>query len=95
VFCESTETWPTCEASRSLRSSRHPDRCRSSLEGHLLAVQGGVSIDLARMNKIVSLHPKDLRHVQAGVTRNQLNTEIATPDSSFPIDRARTRASAA
>jgi len=59
----------------------------SSLEGHLLAVQGGVSIDLARMNKIVALHPEDLTvTVQAGVTRNQLNNEIRHTGLFFPID---------
>ena len=32
----------------------------SSLEGHLLAVQGGISIDLGRMNKVLSINPEDL-----------------------------------
>jgi D-lactate dehydrogenase (cytochrome) len=59
----------------------------SSLEGHLLAVQGGVSIDLSRMNKIVAVHPEDLTvTVQAGVTRTQLNREIKDTGLFFPID---------
>ena len=59
----------------------------SSLEGHLLAVQGGVSIDLARMNRLVSINPEDLTvTVQAGVTRNQLNREIKDKGLFFPID---------
>jgi D-lactate dehydrogenase (cytochrome) len=59
----------------------------SSLEGHLLAVQGGVSIDLTRMNGIVSVRPEDLTvTVQAGVTRMQLNTEIRHAGLFFPID---------
>ncbi len=59
----------------------------SSLEGHLLAVQGGVSIDLSRMNAIVSVQPQDLTvTVQAGVTRNQLNDEIRHSGLFFPID---------
>ena len=59
----------------------------SSLEGHLLAVQGGVSIDLSRMNRIVAVHPEDLTAtVQAGVTRTQLNREIRDTGLFFPID---------
>ncbi|HLV29319.1 MAG TPA: FAD-linked oxidase C-terminal domain-containing protein [Burkholderiaceae bacterium] len=59
----------------------------SSLEGHLLAVQGGVSLDLSRMNQIVSLHPEDFTvTVQAGVTRKQLNDEIRDTGLFFPID---------
>jgi D-lactate dehydrogenase (cytochrome) len=59
----------------------------SSLEGHLLAVQGGVSLDLNRMNKIVEVHGDDLTvTVQAGVTRKQLNDEIRHTGLFFPID---------
>ena len=88
VFCESTED----VADVVKLADRHavpviPFGVGSSLEGHLLAVQGGVSIDLARMNKIVALHPEDLTvTVQAGVTRNQLNNEIRHTGLFFPID---------
>jgi len=59
----------------------------SSLEGHLLAVQGGISIDLSRMTAIVALHAEDLTvTVQAGVTREQLNREIRDTGLFFPID---------
>ena len=59
----------------------------SSLEGHLLAVQGGVSIDLSRMNKLIAIQPEDLTvTVQAGVTRTQLNNEIRHTGLFFPID---------
>lgn len=59
----------------------------SSLEGHLLAVQGGISIDLGRMNKVLSINPEDLTvTVQAGVTRKQLNDEIKSTGLFFPID---------
>ena len=45
----------------------------SSLEGHLLAVQGGISIDLTRMNKVLSINAEDLTvTVQPGVTRTQV-----------------------
>ena len=59
----------------------------SSLEGHLLAVQGGVSIDLSRMNKVLAIHAEDLTvTVQPGVTRKQLNEEIKSTGLFFPID---------
>ncbi|MFZ9286254.1 MAG: FAD-binding oxidoreductase, partial [Burkholderiaceae bacterium] len=59
----------------------------SSLEGHLLAVQGGISIDLGRMNKLLAINPEDLTvTVQAGVTRKQLNEEIKSTGLFFPID---------
>src|SRR3954468_12965415 len=59
----------------------------SSLEGHLLAVQGGISIDVARMNKVLAINPEDLTvTVQPGVTRKQLNEEIKSTGLFFPID---------
>lgn len=59
----------------------------SSLEGHLLAVQGGISLDLTRMNKVLSVNAEDLTvTVQAGVTRKQLNDEIKSTSLFFPID---------
>ncbi|HEX7437132.1 MAG TPA: FAD-linked oxidase C-terminal domain-containing protein [Caldimonas sp.] len=88
VFCESTED----VAAVVKLADRYavpviPFGVGSSLEGHLLAVQGGVSIDLNRMNRILALHPEDLTvTVQAGVTRNQLNDEIRHTGLFFPID---------
>jgi D-lactate dehydrogenase (cytochrome) len=59
----------------------------SSLEGHLLAVQGGISIDLSRMNRVVRVNAEDLTvTVEAGVTREQLNREIKDSGLFFPID---------
>jgi D-lactate dehydrogenase (cytochrome) len=59
----------------------------SSLEGHLLAVQGGISVDVSRMNKVLSVNPEDLTvTVQPGVTRKQLNEEIKSTGLFFPID---------
>lgn len=59
----------------------------SSLEGHLLAVQGGISIDLGRMNRVLSVNAEDLTvTVQPGVTRKQLNDEIKSTGLFFPID---------
>ena len=59
----------------------------SSLEGHLLAVQGGISIDVSRMNKVLAVNAEDLTvTVQPGVTRKALNDEIKSTGLFFPID---------
>jgi D-lactate dehydrogenase (cytochrome) len=59
----------------------------SSLEGHLLAVQGGLSLDLSQMNRLLSVNADDLTAtVQAGVTRKQLNEELKSSGLFFPID---------
>ena len=59
----------------------------SSLEGHLLAVQGGLSLDLSRMNRILEINAEDLTvTVQPGVTRTRLNEELRHAGLFFPID---------
>ncbi len=59
----------------------------SSLEGHLLAVQGGISIDVSRMNQVLSINAEDLTvTVQCGVTRKQLNEAVRSTGLFFPID---------
>lgn len=59
----------------------------SSLEGHLLAVQGGISIDVSRMNQVLSINAEDLTvTVQPGVTRKQLNEAVKSTALFFPID---------
>jgi len=64
-----------------------PYAAGSSLEGHLLAVQGGISIDLNRMNRVLSIHAEDLTvTVQPGITRKQLNDAVKDTGLFFPID---------
>jgi D-lactate dehydrogenase (cytochrome) len=88
VFAESTED---VAAAVALASQYEvpviPFGVGSSLEGHLLAVQGGISIDVSRMNRVLRLNPEDLTvTVQPGVTRRQLNDEIRHTGLFFPID---------
>ncbi|AOW11606.1 2-hydroxy-acid oxidase [Hydrogenophaga crassostreae] len=88
VFAESTQDVADAVA----LAARHkapviPFGVGSSLEGHLLAIQGGISIDLGRMNQIVSINAEDLTvTVQPGVTRKALNDAVKSEGLFFPID---------
>ena len=88
VFAESTADVAAAVALASEHSVPViPFGVGSSLEGHLLAVQGGISIDVSRMNKVLSINAEDLTvTVQAGVTRKQVNEEVKSTGLFFPID---------
>jgi D-lactate dehydrogenase (cytochrome) len=59
----------------------------TSLEGHVVAVAGGITLDMTRMNKIVEIRPMDLDvTVQPGVTRQTLNNELQKHGLFFPVD---------
>jgi D-lactate dehydrogenase (cytochrome) len=59
----------------------------TSLEGHVLALQGGICIDLGRMDQVVAVNERDLDvTVQAGVTREALNAHLRDTGLFFPID---------
>jgi len=59
----------------------------SSVEGHLLAVQGGVCVDFTQMNKVLEIHAEDLTvTVEAGLTRNHLNEALAKTGFFFSVD---------
>jgi len=59
----------------------------SSLEGHVNAINGGVSIDLTRMTKVLRLSPEDLDiTVEAGLTRLKLDAHLKNTGLMFPID---------
>lgn len=59
----------------------------TSLEGHVNAPGGGISVDTSRMNRILAVNPEDLDcTVEAGVTRIDLNTHLRDTGLFFPID---------
>ncbi|WP_454746277.1 FAD-binding oxidoreductase [Ciceribacter selenitireducens] len=59
----------------------------SSLEGHINAPSGGISVDFTRMNKVLSVNAEDLDcTVEPGITREELNTYLRDTGLFFPID---------
>src|SRR5438477_10715776 len=59
----------------------------TSLEGHVNAIHGGITIDLREMNQIVRISVDDLDvTVEAGVTRLQLNKALNNTGLMFPVD---------
>lgn len=59
----------------------------SSLEAHVNAVHGGVSIDLTRMTKVLRLSPDDMDvTVEAGLTHRKLNDHLKNTGLLFMVD---------
>ena len=88
VFARSTEeVRDVVNICRRHRVPMIPFGVGTSLEGHVLATRGGVSIDLSQMNQVLAVHEEDLDAVvQAGVTRKQLNEHIKHTGLFFPVD---------
>jgi len=88
AFIETTE-----EASRLLALCHQhnvpvtPFGAGTSLEGHVTPVRGGISVDVSRMDKVLSVSTEDMDcRVQAGVTREQLNVYLRDTGLFFPVD---------
>ncbi|RYG90872.1 FAD-binding protein [Loktanella sp. IMCC34160] len=59
----------------------------TSLEGHALAVQGGIVVDFARMDRIIAVNAEDMDvRVQPGITREALNEALRATGLFFPVD---------
>ena len=69
------------------RSPVVPFGVGSSLEGHVNAMHGGISLDLSRMHRVLRVSADDLDcHVEAGVTHRQLNKALANTGVYFWVD---------
>lgn len=88
VFCETTEEVQLVV--RTCAGHRVPVIAfgvGTSLEGHVNAPGGGISVDLSRMNRILAVNAEDLDcRVEPGVTREQLNQHLRDTGLFFPID---------
>lgn len=88
VFPQSTaEVRSIVEACVGQRVPLVPFGAGSSIEGHVLPVHGGISVDLTRMNWISAIHSDDLDVViEPGVTRLQLKRALSDHGLFFPVD---------
>lgn len=59
----------------------------SSLEGHVVPIKGGISLNMMRMNRVLQVQPDDLDAVvQPGVTRTELNAALRDTGLMFTVD---------
>ncbi|MEQ8205620.1 MAG: FAD-linked oxidase C-terminal domain-containing protein [Woeseia sp.] len=59
----------------------------TSLEGHTLAIRGGIIVDMTAMNEVIEVNTADQDcRCQPGVTREKLNSYIRDTGLTFPID---------
>ena len=59
----------------------------TSLEGHVIPIRGGISVNTSQINKVLEIHESDLDAVvQPGVTRTQLNDKLRATGLMFTVD---------
>jgi len=59
----------------------------TSLEGHVNAIHGGITIDMREMNRVLRVSAEDMdATVEAGVTRLQLNKALRSLGVTFTVD---------
>ncbi|SHG45713.1 FAD-binding oxidoreductase [Cognatishimia maritima] len=59
----------------------------TSLEGHVVPIKGGLTLNMMRMNRVLDIHPDDLDAVvQPGVTRTELNEALRDTGLMFTVD---------
>ena len=75
------------DVSRRLQLPVVPFGAGTSLEGHVHALRGGISLDLREMNRVLQISTEDLyATVEAGVTRQQLGRALKNTGLTFPVD---------
>ena len=88
IFPESTEeVVDIVNACRASRTPIIPFGTGSSLEGHLNAPFGGVSLDFNRMKRVIAINAEDMdAEVEPGITRKELNQHLHNTGLFFPVD---------
>jgi D-lactate dehydrogenase (cytochrome) len=88
IFVETAaEVSEVIAVARQFRTPVIPFGAGTSLEGHVNAAEGGLSLDFSRMNKIISVNERDLDCVvEPGVSRKQLNDYLRDRGLFFPVD---------
>lgn len=77
----------TIEAASHFQIPVVPFGAGTSLEGHLNAPQGGISLDLSAMDQLLEVNPDDLDcRVEAGISRDRLNAGLRDTGLFFPVD---------
>jgi D-lactate dehydrogenase (cytochrome) len=84
---DTEEAAAVVNACRRHRTPIIPFGAGTSLEGHIAALHGGVSVDMSRANQILRLSVEDMDvTVQAGVTRLQLDAKLRPEGVFFSVD---------